>query len=66
MIVFEIIGEILGRIFVEIIFKGIIIGTYRLLKNCIEYVKVNIFGLQPKPTDQKNALDKKLIYKKLN
>ena len=65
MIVFEIIGEILGRIFVEIIFEGIIVGTYRLLKKVVEWVKVNIFGFRSKPTDPKKALEKKLLYKKI-
>jgi hypothetical protein len=65
MIVFEIIGEVLGRIFVEIIFEGIIVGTYRLLKKGVEWIKVNIFGFQPKPTDPKKSLEKKLLYKKI-
>lgn len=65
MIVFEIIGEILGRIFVKIIFEGIIVGTYRLLKKGIEWIKVNIFGFRPKPTDPQKSLDKKLLYKKI-
>jgi hypothetical protein len=65
MIVFEIIGEILGRIFVEIIFEGIIVGTYRLLKKVVEWVKVNIFGFRPKPIDPKKALEKNLLYKKI-
>jgi hypothetical protein len=58
MIAFEIIGEILGRIFVEIIFEGIIVGTYRLLKKGVELIKVNLFGFQPKPTDPKKSLEK--------
>lgn len=65
MIVFEIIGEILGRIFVEIIFEGIILGIYRLLKKGVEWIKVNIFGFQPKPTSPQKPLDKKLLYKKI-
>lgn len=65
MIVFEIIGEILGRIIVEIIFEGIIVGTYRLLKKGVEWIKVNIFGFQPKPIDPKKSLEKKLLYKKI-
>jgi hypothetical protein len=65
MIVFEIIGEILARIFVEIIFEGIIVGTYRLLKKGIEWIKVNIVGLQPKPIDPQKAREKKLLYKNI-
>lgn len=65
MIVFEIIGEILVRIFVEIIFEGIIVGTYRLLKKGIEWIKVKIFGFQPKPIDPQKAREKKLLYKNI-
>jgi len=65
MIVFEIIGEFLVRVFVDIIFKGFIVGTYRLLKKAVEWLKVNIFGFQPKPIDPIKSLDKKLIYKKI-
>lgn len=66
MIVFEIIGEILGWIFVEIIFERIILGTYRLLKKSFEWIKVNIFGFQLKPTDPKKALEKNSSIKKLS
>ncbi|GAB3219464.1 hypothetical protein J0A67_04610 [Algoriphagus aestuariicola] len=65
MIVFEIIGEILGRIFVEVIFEGIIVGTFRLIKKGVEWIKVNIFGFQPKSIDPKKSLEKKLLYKKI-
>ena len=65
MIAFEIIGEILARIFVEIIFQGIILGTFRLLKKGVEWFKVKIFGFQPKPIEPKKALEKKLLYKNI-
>ena len=65
MIVFEIIGEILGRIFLEIIFEGIIVRTYRLITNGAGWIKVNIFGFQPKEIGPKKLLEKKLLYKKI-
>lgn len=65
MIVIEILGEIIGRIFVEFIFEGIILGIYRLWKKAIEFICVNIFGFKPKPIDPKKALEKKLLYKKI-
>ena len=65
MILFEIIGEILARIFVEIIFEGIIVGTYRLIKKGIEWIKVKIFEFQPKPIDPQKTNEKKLLYKNI-
>ena len=65
MIVIEILGEIIGRIFVEFIFEGIILGIYRLWKKAVEFIRVNIFGFKPKPIDPKKALEKKLLYKKI-
>lgn len=65
MIVFEIIGKILARFFVEIIFEGIIIGTYRFLKQGFEWIKVKILGFKPKVLDPKEALEKKLLYKNI-
>jgi hypothetical protein len=65
MIVFEVIGGILGRFFVEIVFEGIIVGTYRFLKRVAEWIKVNIFGFQPEPTNPKKSLEQKLLYKKI-
>ena len=65
MIVIEVLGEIIGRIFVEFIFEGIILGIYRLWKKAVEFIRVNIFGFKPKPIDPKKALEKKLLYKKI-
>ncbi len=65
MIVFEIIGEILVRIFVEIIFEGIIVGIYRLFKRAIEFIRIRVFGFQPKPITPKKALENKLLYKRI-
>jgi len=65
MIVFEIIGEILVRIFVEIIFEGIIVGTYRLLKKGVDWIKVKLFGFQPIPTDPQKTREKRLLYKNI-
>ncbi|EON78410.1 hypothetical protein ADIS_1106 [Lunatimonas lonarensis] len=65
MIVFEIIGGILVRIFVDIIFEGIIGGTYRLFKRGFVYIKVKVFGFERKDPDPIKALEKKLLYKKI-
>lgn len=65
MIVIEILGEIIGRIFVEFIFHGIILGIYRLFKKGIEFIRVKIFGLKAKPIKPKKALEKKLLYKNI-
>lgn len=65
MIVIEILGEIIGRIFVEFIFEGIILGVYKLYKKTVKFIRINIFGFKPKPIDPKKALEKKLLYKKI-
>jgi len=65
VIVIEILGEIIGRIFVEFIFHGIILGIYRLLKKGVEFIRVKIFGLKAKPIKPKKALEKKLLYKNI-
>ena len=65
MIVIEILGEIIGRIFVEFIFHGIILGIYRLFKKGIEFIRVKIFGVKAKPIKPKKALEKKLLYKNI-
>lgn len=65
MIVFEIIGGILVRIFVDIIFEGIIGRTYRLFKRGFEYIKVKVFGFERKVPDPIKALEKKLLYKQI-
>lgn len=65
MIVLEIIGEILARIFIEIIFEGIIVGIYRFFKKGVEFVRVKIFGFEAKPIEPIKALEKKLLYKKI-
>jgi hypothetical protein len=65
MIIFEIIGRILVQIFVEIIFGGIIVGTYRLLNKGVESIKVKVFGFERKSIDPIKALEKKLLYKKI-
>lgn len=65
MFVIEILGEIIGRIFVEFIFHGIILGIYRLYKKTVEFIRVNVFGFKAKPIEPKKALEKKLLYKKI-
>jgi hypothetical protein len=65
MVIIEIIGEIIIRIVVEILFEGVIVGIYRLFKKGIEFVRVQIFGLKPKPVDKIKAIEKRLLYKKI-
>jgi hypothetical protein len=66
VIVIEILGEIIGRIFVEFIFHGIILGIYRLFKKGIEFIRVKIFGLKAKPIKPKKHLRKNYSIKILS
>lgn len=36
--------EVFGKIFIELIFEGIILGLYRLLKRVYVYLKTRLFG----------------------
>jgi hypothetical protein len=65
VIIIEILGEIIGRIFVEFIFHGIILGIYRLFKKAVEFIRVKVFRFKAKPIEPKKTLDKKLLYKKI-
>ncbi len=69
MIIIEFLGEIIVRIFVEFIFRGIILGIYKLIKKGIEFIQVNVFGFKAKPKDLKKSknklLEKKLLYKNI-
>ncbi|MHB0756859.1 hypothetical protein [Polaribacter sp. M15] len=65
MIVIEFLVEIIGRIFVEFIFEGIIIGIYKLFKKCIEFIRVKVFGLKAKPEKKLKVLENKLLYKNI-
>jgi hypothetical protein len=60
-----IILEILGEIFVELIFRGIILGIFRLFKKSVEFIRVNVFGFKAKPIKQEKILEKKLLYKNI-
>jgi len=65
MIVFEFIFELIGKIFVEIIFEGLIKGLFRLLSKGFDFVKYDIIGLK-KTEKTKNPiidLEKRLLYK---
>ena len=65
MIVIEFLIELIGRIFVEFIFEGIIIGIYKLFKKCVEFIRVKVFGLKAKSVKQEKKLEKKLLYKNI-
>ena len=53
MIVIEILGEIISRIFVDFIFVGLILGIYKVYKKTVEFIRVNVFGLKAKPIKPK-------------
>jgi hypothetical protein len=67
MIVFEVIGELLARIFVEIIFKGIILGTLNFLNKGLNFIWYKITGKKKSEnkTNSKAQLKKQLLYKKI-
>lgn len=45
MIVFEIIGEILIRFFVGVIFETILVGSFRLLSRTFNFIKRDLLGI---------------------
>lgn len=67
MVVFEAIGEILAKIFVEIFFKGIILGTMNFLNKVLNFIWCKITGSKKSQnkTNSKTILEKKLLYKKI-
>lgn len=66
MIIIEVILELAARIFVELIFEGIILGTYRLIRKGFDFIKYNILGLKKIKTENPIiALERKLLYKKI-
>lgn len=65
MIIFEFLLEIIIRIFVEIIFEGIIISIYEALLRVFEFIRVKVFGFEPKPSKSKNRIEKKILYKNI-
>lgn len=44
MIIVEFIGELIARIFVEIVFEGIIMGLFKLIGRSYRYLTGTIFG----------------------
>jgi len=60
-----ILDEIIGRIFVEFIFRGIILGIYRLFKKVVEFIRVKIFKFKEKPIEPKKVFERKLLYKNI-
>ncbi len=65
MIVVELLVEIIMRVFVEIIFEGIIVGIYKLFLKVIEFIRVKVFGFEPKTLKQKKWVSEKLLYKNI-
>ena len=59
-----IILEILGRIFVEILFKGIILGFFRIIGKGIDYLNAKLFGIK-KSIEPIKVLEKKYLYKEI-
>lgn len=59
-----IILEILGRIFIEILFEGVILGFFRLIRK--GSIKLGeLFSGTEKSTNPIKALEKKYLYKKI-
>ena len=56
--------EILGEIFVEFLFKGVILGFFRLIGKGIDSLKATLFGIK-KPLDPIKTLEKKYLYKEI-
>ena len=50
MVVIEFILELIARFFVEIIFKGLILGLWNLIQEAMDFFKYSIIGL--KKTDR--------------
>jgi hypothetical protein len=59
-----IIFEILGKIFIEFIFEGILRGFWNLIGNGLNKLDELIFG-NKKPSDPTKILEKKYLYKKI-
>jgi len=59
-----IILEIFGRIFVEFLFKGIILGFFKQIGKGLSRLNELIFGIK-KPNDPIKVLEKKYLYKEI-
>ncbi|WJJ96567.1 hypothetical protein [Algibacter luteus] len=59
-----IIFEILGKIFVQILFEGIILGFFRLIGKGFNKLGELFTGIE-KPNDPIKVLEKKYLYKKI-
>lgn len=60
MIVIEFIAEL----FMEIIIEGVILGIYRLIKKCVQFIRVKIFKIEPKTIRNSHLKTKATIEKK--
>jgi len=56
--------EILSEIFVEFLFKGVILGFFRLIGKAIDSLKATLFGIK-KTLDPLKILEKKYLYKEI-
>jgi hypothetical protein len=67
MAVFEVIGELFARIFVEIIFKDILLGTLKFLKKGLRFIWYKVTGQKKseKKTSSKAQLEKHFLHKKI-
>jgi hypothetical protein len=67
MAVFEVIGELFVRIFVEIIFKDIILGTLKFLKKRLRFILYKVTGKKKSENKicSKAQLEKHFLYKKI-
>jgi hypothetical protein len=67
MVVIEFMLELITLFFVEIIFHGLILGLWKLMKTAIDFFKYSIIGIQKTEhlTNPIRELEKKLLYKKI-
>jgi len=67
MVVIEFILELITWFFVEIIFNGLILGIWKLLKKAIDLLRCLVIGLKKRERSNNpiRELEKKLLYKKI-
>lgn len=66
MIVVDVIGEIIGRIFVDIIFEVVILGTLKKVKQGYRFFKKKLTGhIKEVPTNSVQRREKDLLYKNI-
>jgi ribosomal protein L23 len=57
--------EVVGNFFVEIIFQGVILGTFKLIGRGYDFLRRKLRGLPTPPISPIKKLEKKLLYKEI-